>query len=215
MFEGVCVNYRHPAPRRGVPRVCSARPDSVSGRSGGSEWIRWIRFRTPGSPKSDDSITNSAHFLGKWDPMLTILLTLVVLGGKKAPAGMLIGNPSFSGEKKPLRACYLEIRAFLPKKKPLRACQPGAQSLYLRTICPYIHQNHAKITKHSKYTLPKLWGGLLWRKKSPCGHANPEHKAFIHEHMSIFHHCVLFYMLNFARAKPATKTCPRASLPCL
>ena len=23
-FEGVCVNYRHPDPRRGEPRVCSA-----------------------------------------------------------------------------------------------------------------------------------------------------------------------------------------------
>ena len=30
-FEAVCVNYRHPAPRRGVPRVCSGGPDSVSG----------------------------------------------------------------------------------------------------------------------------------------------------------------------------------------
>ena len=24
LFEGVCVNYRHPAPRRGEPRVCAA-----------------------------------------------------------------------------------------------------------------------------------------------------------------------------------------------
>ena len=24
-FEGVCANYRHPAPRRGVPRFCSAQ----------------------------------------------------------------------------------------------------------------------------------------------------------------------------------------------
>ena len=31
-----CVNYRHPAPRRGEPRVCSARPDSVSAGSAGS-----------------------------------------------------------------------------------------------------------------------------------------------------------------------------------
>ena len=30
-FEGVCVKYRHPDPRRGVPRVCSGGPDSVSG----------------------------------------------------------------------------------------------------------------------------------------------------------------------------------------
>ena len=27
-FEGVCVNYRHPAPRRGLPRVCSTRMDA-------------------------------------------------------------------------------------------------------------------------------------------------------------------------------------------
>ena len=27
-FEGVCVNYRHPAPRRGEPRVCSTRLDA-------------------------------------------------------------------------------------------------------------------------------------------------------------------------------------------
>ena len=28
LFEGVCVNYRHPAPRRGEPRVCSTGLDA-------------------------------------------------------------------------------------------------------------------------------------------------------------------------------------------
>ena len=27
LFEGVCVNYRHPGPRRGEPRVCPAQLD--------------------------------------------------------------------------------------------------------------------------------------------------------------------------------------------
>ena len=30
MCEGVCVNYRHPAHRRGEPRVCSAAPFAFS-----------------------------------------------------------------------------------------------------------------------------------------------------------------------------------------
>ena len=36
LFEGVCVNYRHPAPRRGKPRVRSTRPESISAGSAGS-----------------------------------------------------------------------------------------------------------------------------------------------------------------------------------
>ena len=34
-FEGVCVNYRHPAPRRGEPRVGSARFGSICNGSSG------------------------------------------------------------------------------------------------------------------------------------------------------------------------------------
>ena len=37
-FEGVCVNYRHPAPRRGVPRVCSGGPESVSASPPENSW---------------------------------------------------------------------------------------------------------------------------------------------------------------------------------
>ena len=43
-FEGVCLNYRNPDPRRGEPRVGSA-PDVAFWWS--MVVIRWFRFRTP------------------------------------------------------------------------------------------------------------------------------------------------------------------------
>ncbi len=60
LFEGVCVNYRHPGPRRGEPRVCSAQLDAFPLDRSGSEWIR---FRTPGTLKMSYSIVNPQFFL--------------------------------------------------------------------------------------------------------------------------------------------------------